>query len=108
MTVSRGNLIAGKWVPGSGPEFHSTDPSTGEAAWTGREALPAEVEAAVAAARAAFPAWADLPLERRAEFLKAFAGNLRQNLEPLLAAISRETGKPHWEARQEEIGRAHV
>lgn len=101
MTVARGHLIGGKWLPGSGPEFRSIDPSTGETAWSGREATSREVDAAVAAARAAFPAWADLAFDRRAAFLNAFAGNLRQHLEPLLAAISRETGKPHWEARQE-------
>lgn len=101
MITGRGHLIAGKWMAGEGPEFQSQDPSTGAAAWTGREALPAEVDAAVSAARGAANAWSDMPLARRTEFLQAFAGNLRANLEPLLERISLETGKPRWEARQE-------
>lgn len=99
--MSRGHLIGGKWVAGEGPAFSSTDPSTGATAWSGREATAAEVGAAVEAARKAFPAWADLSVARRTEFLQGFSGNLRTNLEALLERISLETGKPRWEARQE-------
>lgn len=101
MITGRGQFIGGKWIRGSGPEFSSLDPSTGAVAWTGREAVPDEVDAAVAAARKAFPAWADLPPERRMEFLQGFAGNLRVNIDALLERICLETGKPRWEARQE-------
>jgi succinylglutamic semialdehyde dehydrogenase len=98
---SRGNWIASKWVQGQGPELSSIDPSTSEIAWSGKEATASEVDAAVASARKAFPAWADLDAAKRAECLQAFAGNLRVNMDALLEAISRETGKPHWESRQE-------
>jgi succinylglutamic semialdehyde dehydrogenase len=101
MITSRGHLIGGKWTKGEGPEFSSHDPSTGAAAWTGREATAAEVDAAVAAARKAWGSWADLTAARRAEFLQAFAGNLRANMDALLERISLETGKPRWESRQE-------
>jgi succinylglutamic semialdehyde dehydrogenase len=101
MTPGRGHLIGGKWTKGEGPEFSSHDPSTGAVAWTGRGATSAEADAAVAAARKAWGAWADLTVERRTEFLQAFAGNLRANMDALLERISLETGKPRWESRQE-------
>ena len=98
---ARGHYLAGAWSGGTGPEFSSFDPATGAAAWTGREAAADEVDAAVRAARAAFPAWSDLGVEKRAGYLKAFAAGLKEGLEPLAEAISRETGKPLWESRQE-------
>lgn len=101
MLTSRGHFIASKWVPGAGPAFHSTDPCTGKTAWSGAEATPDEVAAAVDAARKAFPGWSDLPATRRAEFLQAFAGNLRTHHDALVERLCLETGKPRWEAKQE-------
>ncbi|MDB5103515.1 MAG: succinylglutamic semialdehyde dehydrogenase [Fibrobacteres bacterium] len=99
--MSHGIFIDGKWRPASGPEFHSTDPATGRPAWEGREAGPAEVDRAVKAARAAFPAWNALGPEKRTAYLEGYAGKLRDNLATMTEAISRETGKPIWESHQE-------
>ena len=41
--------------------FTSTDPATEATNWEGEAASPAQVQAAVDAARTAFPAWADAP-----------------------------------------------
>lgn len=97
----KGNRIAGEWVEGRGPEFHSVAPATGEIAWRGREADASQVDAAVAAARAALPGWRALGLDGRIGVLEAFAAQLKSALPDLAAAISLETGKPLWEARQE-------
>jgi succinylglutamic semialdehyde dehydrogenase len=96
-----GNFIAGVWRAGAGPEFHSTDPATGMPAWRGREASDAEVDAAVKSARAAFPAWSALGADGRATYLQGYAAELTAGLPEMAEAISRETGKPLWESRQE-------
>ena len=98
---SRGNFIAGSWREGTGPGFASIDPATGNKVWEGQEAGAAEVEAAVRAARAAFPAWSRAGVEERAGYLKAFAAKLKENRSALAETISKETGKPRWESLQE-------
>jgi succinylglutamic semialdehyde dehydrogenase len=79
----------------------SHDPSTGERVWSGQAADPGRVDAAVRTAREAFPAWSQRPLAERAAVLLAFAETLKQRADALAAAISREVGKPGWEARAE-------
>src|SRR5689334_14211535 len=76
----------------------STNPSTGEEVWSGRIGNAA-VE--VAAARAAQPAWAAHSLAYRVETLRRFANVVRQKEAEFAELISRETGKPFWEARTE-------
>lgn len=67
---------------------------------------PREVEAAVAAAQAAFPAWSALPHSERARWLDALAGALEARLEAFAQAESRDAGKPIALARNAEIPRA--
>ena len=81
--------------------FSSLNPATGEAVWSGTAAEAGAVDRAVAAARAAFPAWSRRPPAEREAVLHAFAQQLMANKEPLARAISREIGKPHWEALTE-------
>ena len=81
--------------------FTSTNPATGETLWEGPEATPAEVAAAVAAARAAFPAWADLPRADRIEAVKRYQAVLKSRAPEIAEAISRETGKALWETTTE-------
>jgi succinylglutamic semialdehyde dehydrogenase len=61
----------------------------------------AAVGEAVAHARAAFPAWGRTPLEQRKELLLALRRALEARAGELAAAITREVGKPGWEARSE-------
>lgn len=82
-------------------EFSSIDPASGETVWTGLAAGPAEADAALRAARRAFPAWSNRPIEERSAILRAFARELTARAEQLAEAISRETGKPRWEALTE-------
>jgi len=96
-----GLLIAGAWRRGSGPHFASTNPATGEPVWSVASASATEVDAAVAAARAAQPAWAAAPPEARVAILEACARELAAAGVPLAAAITLETGKPRWEVREE-------
>jgi len=61
----------------------------------------AEVDAAVQAARAAFPAWRDRGLEERAAILRRFRDLTVDRTEELAELISREMGKAIWDARGE-------
>ncbi|MEI6105386.1 MAG: succinylglutamate-semialdehyde dehydrogenase [Opitutae bacterium] len=81
--------------------FSSINPATGEAVWTGPAATPAEVLAAVTRARTAFRSWSRTPLTERETHLRAFAQVLESRRALLADAISREIGKPTWEALTE-------
>lgn len=81
--------------------FSSINPATGESVWTGPAAMPDAVALAVARARAAFPAWSGLSQAAREDRLRAFAAVLETRRELLAEAISREIGKPAWEAHAE-------
>ena len=61
----------------------------------------AQVDLAVDAARVAFPAWRRLGTTARAELLTRYQAALKAHLEDLAVAISRDVGKPLWEARTE-------
>jgi succinylglutamic semialdehyde dehydrogenase len=76
----------------------STDPATGEEIWSGEIGDPS---AEVAAARAAWPAWAAHSHAFRIEALRRFANVVRKNEPEFAELISHETGKPFWEARTE-------
>lgn len=62
---------------------------------------PAEVDRAVEVARRALPSWRRLGFEARAVLLKRYQDRLRANTDAIARAISREIGKPTWEARLE-------
>ncbi len=81
--------------------LRSTDPATGVIVWEGPQAGAPEVGAALAAARAALPGWAALPLAQRIAIARAYAEQLRFHAEDLGKLISRETGKPAWEGKAE-------
>ncbi len=61
----------------------------------------AAVDEAVASARDAFPDWARTPLDRRAELMVALKSAIAARAEELSLLITREVGKPRWEARTE-------
>ena len=76
----------------------STNPATGEVVWSG-ETGDAAVE--VAAARAAWPAWAAHSHAYRIEAVRRFANVVRKKQDEFAELIANETGKPFWEARTE-------
>lgn len=76
----------------------STNPCTGEEIWSGRVG---DAAAEVAAARAAWPAWAAHSVAYRVEAVRRFANVVRKKEAEFAELISKETGKPYWEARTE-------
>src|ERR1039457_967742 len=81
----------------------SVNPATGEVLRELECAGEGEVEAAVARARAAQAAWAELGLRRRIAVLREFQGKLYAKKSEIAAEITREVGKPLVEALVTEV-----
>jgi succinylglutamic semialdehyde dehydrogenase len=94
-------LINGSWVDGEGTAFESINPARNEVVWQGHAATDNQVDAAVMAARQAFPNWADSTVEERLVVIKRFAELLEQNKAEFAQIIAEETGKPLWETATE-------
>ncbi len=97
----KGHFINNEWEQGTGPEFQSTDPATGEVNWVGRAGTEEEVNRAVRAAAGAFEIWSGIPVEDRVKHLEAFEEKLTAAKNDFAETICRETGKPRWEALTE-------
>lgn len=95
------HYIAGHWLAGQGEPLESLDPVTQAVVWHGRGANAVQVDAAVAAARTAFAAWAAQSLDSRIAVLERFAVRLKDQADVIARAIGEETGKPLWEATTE-------
>ncbi|MFP5306783.1 MAG: CoA-acylating methylmalonate-semialdehyde dehydrogenase, partial [Gammaproteobacteria bacterium] len=96
--------IGGKAVTGAGARAGDVfDPSTGAVSARVPFASAAELDACVAAAKAALPAWAATPPLRRARVLFRFRQLLEQASDEIAAAISREHGKTLADARGEVV-----
>lgn len=100
---SRGNYIAGAFVAPTSFEsaLRVTSPAD-RADLIGEYACSrSHAREAVAAGKAALPAWRRRSFEERATLLRAFAVAVKARREALSVAIARCIGKPLWEARTE-------
>lgn len=88
------SLIGGEMVAGDGYRLPIVDPATEAQTGELREADAGEVDAAVAAARRAFPAWAGLSTDRRNDVLLAIDARLRAHGDELAELEARTTGLP--------------
>ena len=77
------------------------NPATGQQTATVALANAADVNTAVAAAQAAFPAWADTPPIRRARVMFKFLELVRTNEDALAQALTKEHGKVFTDAKGE-------
>ena len=101
-----GHYINGAIVLGTSARYGDIyNPATGALARRVALASDAEVATAVAAAKAAFPAWADTPPIRRARIIFKFLELMNANKDALAAAITAEHGKVFTDA-QGEVSRA--
>jgi malonate-semialdehyde dehydrogenase (acetylating)/methylmalonate-semialdehyde dehydrogenase len=97
-----GHRIEGVMAAGQGTRTSEVfNPATGEVTGLVRLADAATVDAAVQAAKAAFPAWAETPALRRARVMFKFKELLEANRDQLAAAITREHGKVFEDAKGE-------
>ncbi len=92
--------IGGRWLPSeSGQTFESTNPATGEPVALLQQGCVSDVDAAVAAAGAAFRQLRRMPVWDRAALCERVAETLTGRREELARALSAEQGKPlHTEA----------
>lgn len=90
--------IGGGPVEGSGRTSEIFDPATGEVSGRVHLASVDEVDAAVAAAVAAWPAWRDASLVKRSQVLFRFRELMYANRDELARLISEEHGKVHSDA----------
>jgi acyl-CoA reductase-like NAD-dependent aldehyde dehydrogenase len=103
------NLVAGRWIEGSGAPFTDTNPARpDETVASGRHASSPEVLDAIAAADAAAPAWAATPHHARAAVLTAAAEIIDRNAEAWGRELTREEGKTLPEAVAEVRGAARI
>ena len=101
------NLIGGAWVGADGgATLTVTNPATGEVLGTIPDVGRAEVARAIAAAEAAFPAWAAKTAAERATILMKLANLIRANVDALGELLTMEQGKPLAEAKGEVLGSA--
>ncbi|MDO8365052.1 MAG: aldehyde dehydrogenase family protein [Actinomycetota bacterium] len=97
--------INGQWVPSTGTDTLSvTDSATEEIIATIPEGTAADVDAAVAAARAAFPAWSELPKEERAGYLVKIQAGLDARTDEIASTIAKEVGMPIFLSNLIQVG----
>ncbi len=90
-------FINGKFVESAAKRYMDIyDPSTGEVIAKTPCCTSEEVEAAIQAAKAAFPAWSNTPCSKRVEVLYRFRDLLNAHMDELIYILCRENGK-NWE-----------
>lgn len=99
----RGAFIDGEWLAGEGEEITVTNPATGETVGTVSASTPAQVDRAVAAARAAFDPWRRRPVIERVEICRRAFDLCMERAEEIAELITRETGKTIRESREEMV-----
>jgi len=101
-------LIDGKLVDGAA-QLDVVNPATGKVLATVARADEAQIDAAIAAARAAQPAWAALSWEERGAVLTRLGDVLEANRDAMAALLTAEQGKPLNQAMGEvTVGIYHV
>ena len=98
------NFVNGDYVPArDGRTSDVVDPSTGEPYAQAPVSGPADVDAALRAAAAAQPGWRDATPAERSLALLRFATAIEARSAELVAAESRNTGKPVAMTRTDEV-----
>ena len=87
----------------SGEDFASVNPATNREICRVQCASAADVDRAVASARAAFPGWAGTPAAQRAKILLRAAEILRARNDELARLETLDTGKPIWETAAVDV-----
>jgi aldehyde dehydrogenase (NAD+) len=105
MLEKREFYINGQWVaPIDGTDHQVIDPSTEEATTVISLAGPADVDSAVAAAKAAFPGWMGTPVAERIALVEKLVEVYETRSEDLAQAMSAEMGAPLDLSRTQQVG----
>jgi malonate-semialdehyde dehydrogenase (acetylating)/methylmalonate-semialdehyde dehydrogenase len=94
------NYVDGKWLPSTGKSYTElTNPATGAKLGRCPQGTAEDVDAAVKAARAAYPAWRDTPVPTRARHLFDLRNLMEEHFETLASIVTQEHGKTLDESR---------
>lgn len=99
-------FVAGAFAPDAGEAIPVTDPATGRQVAILRESDADQVDRAVAAARAAFPAWSRTTIAERQRALMAIHDAILDNADDLARLETLNTGIPLVQTRNMHIPRA--
>ncbi|NVK27673.1 MAG: aldehyde dehydrogenase [Flavobacteriia bacterium] len=101
------NFINGRYVdPASDQWLDNVEPATGKVYGRIPDSDERDVEAAVEAAKSAFPAWSAMTNKQRSDILMKVSQGIEARLPELAAAESRDNGKPLKLATRVDIPRA--
>ena len=101
------NFIGGNFIgPLSGNFIDNVNPATGAVYGQVPDSNSKDIDAAVKAAKKAFPAWSVMPVEKRFDILNKIASLIDENLDALALAETNDNGKPLWLSKLVDIPRA--
>ncbi len=100
-------LINGRLVPGASTCFDVINPATEELLAVCPRADLGQLNQAVAAAKAAFPAWSATPIAERRRLLLKLADALGASMDDIARILTQEQGKPLGGAKYEIGGAIH-
>lgn len=98
-----GHWIGGETLAGSAGTLPVVNPATGDVVAETPAGTAADVDRAVAAARAAFPDWAATAPAQRAEVLRRLGAGLAARQEEIAAVITAEMGSPIGMSRTAQV-----
>jgi len=103
-TRTLANYAGGQWRPADGLDtIDDIDPATGEVVARVPLSGAAEVDAAVAAAREAYPAWSAVAPQKRARAVMALRETLWEHQEEIAQLVTADMGKAIGDARGEVL-----
>jgi len=105
MIEKRDFYIGGQWVaPKAGKDYQVIDPSTEEAFAVISLGGQADTDAAVAAAKAALPAWMATPVEERIALVEKLLEVYKRRGDEMGEMIAQEMGAPVDMAKSSQVG----
>ena len=98
--------INGQFIDSKSEKFNTIyDPSTGKAIAQVPCCTQDEVEAAIAAAKAAYPAWKNTPVRKRASIMMKLHRLIERDMDELTRLVATENGKC-WAEAAGDVGKA--
>ena len=102
------NYVAGAFVPCDAQHLDVTNPAEGTLISRVPLSSAKDVDRAVSAAKAAFPAWSAMPIKERVQVFFRYKALLEKNIDELAALVTEENGKIDSEARAEVLKSAEL
>lgn len=98
--------IGGTWIDSKSEKFNTIyDPSTGKPIAQVPQCTKDEVEMAIAAAKAAYPAWRNTPVRKRASIMMKLHALIERDMDELTRMVATENGKC-WSEAAGDVGKA--